>query len=304
MAGKLSRIFNFYNRNSNSSGNPFIKSRPRPSPLTQKINVNDINNLNSILLNNGIDIINNKNNYIISNNFNQDLFLKPYGELIYPDNANSINYVYVSQDNVIETILETDLYIDDSSAQLNKKRFWMANMTISLIVSYEDTEQFPKYKYLKFLNPNYDSTNSNSPQTLNVYATFKKKTTSAINNNSSFYTETQVNRTSAFIYYPLKTIYTLINLNDPNNVKIYIMQSLTNLINTTINSTNLCYLQSLLTLPDNWLFSIVLLDSKTSIILTANSTTPAYVLQDDLDNSYQYVPPSQASFLYDQFNNT
>ena len=32
MAGKLSRIFNFYNRNSNSSGNPFIKSRPRPPP--------------------------------------------------------------------------------------------------------------------------------------------------------------------------------------------------------------------------------------------------------------------------------
>ena len=82
------------------------------------------------------------------------------------------------------------------------------------------------------------------------------------------------------------------------------MQSLTNLIDTTINSTNLCYLKSLLTLPDNWLFFIVTLDSNTSIILTANSTTPAYVLQDNLNNSYQYVPPSQASFLYDQFNNT
>ena len=297
MAGKLSRIFNFDKRN--SSVIPF-KNTPTP----KKINVNDLNNLNTILLSYGIDIINNKENYNISNDLDQDLHLKPYSELIYPDNANSINYVYVSQDNVIGTIVQTNLYIDDSSVLLNEKRFWMANMTVSLIVSYEDTIQFPEYKYLKFLNPNYDSTNSNSEQTLNVYATFRKKTISVINNNSSSYTETQVNRTSAFIYYPLKTIYTLINLNDINNVKIYIMQSLTNLIDTTINSTNLCYLKSLLTLPDNWLFFIVTLDSNTSIILTANSTTPAYVLQDNLNNSYQYVPPSQASFLYDQFNNT
>ena len=298
MAGSARRIYDFCNRQPNRC--VCLGTCP-PTPSPKKINVNDINNLNNILLYYGIDIVNDKNNYTISNSVTQDQFYKPYCEIIYPDEVNQINHVYVSQTNDITTIVLSDLQIDTPSAIINEKRFWMANMTVILNETFADNQTFPDYKYFNFLNPNYDSLDPNSQQTLNITTAFKKKTTSAMNENSGFYSETQVNRTSSFIYYPLKNIYALINASDPANVRIYIMQSQTNMVNDTINTTNLVYLKSSLELPDGWMFTIVLLDSETSIILTGNSTTPAYVLQDDFNNSYQYVPREQASFLYTQF---
>jgi hypothetical protein len=249
----------------------------------------------------GIDIKNNKNNYTISNSIDQDLKYTPYCEIIYTyDEITKDSYVYVSVNNTIGTIVVADLYIDNNSALINDKRFWMANLTISLNETFEYNSEYPDFKYLYFLNPNYDSTNSSSSEILDIYATFKKKTTSKAIAVAK-YTETEIFRTSAFVYYPLNTLYLLVNTSDPLNIKIYVMQSFTNQINTTINSTSLPYLKSLLTLPDGWMFVLFQLDSETSLLLTANESTPAYVIQDDFNNTYQYAPISQAPFLYTQF---
>jgi hypothetical protein len=246
----------------------------------------------------GIDI---KNNYTISNNFDQDLKYTPYCEILYTYDENTgDSYVYVYEDSYTGTSVVEDLYIEDTSALVNDKRFWLANLTISLNETFVYDKKYPDYKYLYFLNPNYDSTNSSSSKILDIYGTFKKKTTATAIATKK-YTETKINRTTAFIYYPVNTLYMLVNLSDLSNVKIYVMQSFTNNINTSINAFTLPYLKSSLTLPDGWMFVLFQLDSETSLLLTANESTPAYVIQDDFNNTYQYAPISQAPFLYTQF---
>jgi hypothetical protein len=93
------------------------------------------------------------------------------------------------------------------------------------------------------------------------------------------YTPNQITRTTNFIYRAGSAVY---ELTSPVG-DVYVMQSYSQIVNPTLSMKDLPVLDEQLKLPANWTYRSRVLDQDLSLI--ANGV--AYVLQDNLSNSYQ-----------------
>ncbi|WP_215391592.1 hypothetical protein [Polynucleobacter sp. VK25] len=96
---------------------------------------------------------------------------------------------------------------------------------------------------------------------------------------SKKYTPNEINRTTNFIYRAGSAVY---ELTSPGG-DVYVMQSYSQIVNPSLNMKDLPVLSEQLKLPAGWTYRSRVLDQDLSLI--ANGV--AYVLQDNLSNSYQ-----------------
>ena len=96
---------------------------------------------------------------------------------------------------------------------------------------------------------------------------------------SKQYTPNEIVRTTNFIYRVGSAVY---ELTSPRG-DIYVMQSYSQIVNPTLSMKDLPVLSEQLKLPDGWTYRSRVLDQDLSLL--ANGV--AYVLQDNLSNSYQ-----------------
>lgn len=96
---------------------------------------------------------------------------------------------------------------------------------------------------------------------------------------SKHYTPNQITRTTNFIYKAGSPIY---ELTSPAG-DVYVMQSYSQIVESSLSMQDLSLLDKQLKLPAGWVYSSRLLEKDLSLI--ANGI--AYVLQDNLSNSYQ-----------------
>ena len=96
---------------------------------------------------------------------------------------------------------------------------------------------------------------------------------------SKHYTANEVTRTTNFVYRAGSTIY---ELTSPAG-DVYVMQSYSQIVNPALNIKDLPVLSEQLKLPVGWTYRSRALDQDLSLV--ANGV--AYVLQDNLANSYQ-----------------
>lgn len=96
---------------------------------------------------------------------------------------------------------------------------------------------------------------------------------------SKNYTANEVARTTNFIYRAGSTVY---ELTSPAG-DVYVMQSYSQIVNPALNIKDLPVLSEQLKLPAGWTYRSRVLDQDLSLV--ANGV--AYVLQDNLSNSYQ-----------------
>ena len=100
---------------------------------------------------------------------------------------------------------------------------------------------------------------------------------------STFYTPNKVDRTTVFTYGAGNQIYQLISPDGDT----YVMQSYAQIVDPNLTINDLNTLGERLNLPKDWKYQARTLDA--DLELTANGV--AYVLQDDLQNSYQKMTP-------------
>jgi len=93
------------------------------------------------------------------------------------------------------------------------------------------------------------------------------------------YTENQVKRTTEYVFRKGRTIYELVS---PEG-HVYVMQSYARNVDPKLSEPDLAALGKRLALPKGWQYRAEKLDE--DLVLKANGT--AYVLQDELENSYQ-----------------
>lgn len=96
---------------------------------------------------------------------------------------------------------------------------------------------------------------------------------------SKNYTANEVTRTTNFVYRAGSTVYELLS---PAG-DVYVMQSYSQIVNPALNMKDLPVLNEQLKLPAGWTYRSRVLDQDLSLV--ANGI--AYVLQDNLSNSYQ-----------------
>ena len=96
---------------------------------------------------------------------------------------------------------------------------------------------------------------------------------------SKNYTANEVARTTNFVYRAGSTVY---ELTSPAG-DVYVMQSYSQIVNPALNMKDLPVLNEQLKLPAGWTYRSRVLDQDLSLV--ANGI--AYVLQDNLSNSYQ-----------------
>lgn len=96
---------------------------------------------------------------------------------------------------------------------------------------------------------------------------------------SKSYTPNEITRTTNFIYRAGSAVY---ELTSPAG-EVYVMQSYSQIVNPTLNMKDLPVLGEQLKLPTGWTYRSRVLDQELSLM--ANGV--AYVLQDNLSNSYQ-----------------
>ena len=253
----------------------------------------------------------------------KDAKAKPFWELLYQDEETGTYYDYVSTFNSVQNI-DADNYNWNvpepgiSNIIRNDKRFNTVNQ--SYILKENNIAKpplFPQTKYIPLIDASGGELGISSPLNL---------TTTLTSLASGRYTESVVNRTSAFVYEPNNVVLLLI---DTINQKIYAMQTWTN--NTPTNEdpppnyftvspanilnplTNFYYFASLLQdslyvgeanlLPPGWAFTQCRLDGVSMILLMTNPDKNWYakVITDGLGNNYQYIREEEASFLYDIF---
>jgi hypothetical protein len=93
------------------------------------------------------------------------------------------------------------------------------------------------------------------------------------------FTPNQITRTTNFVYKAGSLVY---ELTSPAG-EVYVMQSYSQIVNPNLGMSDLATLGNQLKLPAGWQYQNRLLDQDLSLI--ANGI--AYVLQDNLSNSYQ-----------------
>lgn len=96
---------------------------------------------------------------------------------------------------------------------------------------------------------------------------------------SKHYTPNEITRTTNFIYRAGSAVY---ELTSPGG-EVYVMQSYSQIVNPALNMKDLPVLGEQLKLPAGWSYRSRILDQDLPLI--ANGV--AYVLQDNLSNSYQ-----------------
>ena len=96
---------------------------------------------------------------------------------------------------------------------------------------------------------------------------------------SKNYTANEIARTTNFVYRAGSTVY---ELTSPAG-DVYVMQSYSQIVNPALNIKDLPVLNEQLKLPAGWTYRSRVLDQDLSLV--ANGV--AYVLQDNLSNSYQ-----------------
>jgi len=96
---------------------------------------------------------------------------------------------------------------------------------------------------------------------------------------SKSYTPNEITRTTNFVYRAGSAVY---ELTSPAG-EVYVMQSYSQIVNPSLSMKDLPVLGEQLKLPAGWTYRSRVLDQELSLI--ANSV--AYVLQDNLSNSYQ-----------------
>ena len=96
---------------------------------------------------------------------------------------------------------------------------------------------------------------------------------------SKQYSPNEITRTTNFIYRTGSTVY---ELTSPAG-EVYVMQSYSQIINPTLSMKDLTALDQQLKMPVGWTYKSRVLENDLSLV--ANGT--AYVLQDNLANSYQ-----------------
>lgn len=228
----------------------------------------------------------------------------PYLELLILTNTDVVNvYNNFGIKNELNTMVGGDLDINDPKIIINDKRVWVMDRQIVLIP--DPPINTPSYITVPFKK--------------NKCLTTKLKWVATVTKVSGAkpYNEITVNRKSIFVYYPLRTLFLLVNntcnnsskiecltnvlftnktCNNLSQIKIYVMQSINNQIDPNINLLNAQYLSTKLTLPPGWIFSTINLDTDT--YLKVVSTNKAYVLGDSLGNTYQYLDPKYCPWIY------
>jgi hypothetical protein len=210
----------------------------------------------------------------------------PYIELLIPTNKPGTYNVYnnTSIKNEFETTDGTNLLIEDPFVIVNDKRRWMMDQLYQL-------EAEPDFNTPLYINAKFN----NYPQ----LGMTLKWTASTILNDSSPYEITQVNRSTCYVYNPDTIVYLLVDLNS-SYLQIYVLQSLNlqTFENESVN--NIDYIGNKLDLPKNWLWTSIKLDSNTFLKVASNGT--AFIVQDNLGNSYQYLDSKYAPWLYEQYS--
>jgi hypothetical protein len=179
----------------------------------------------------------------------------------------------------------------------NGKRFTYNDESYLITENIPTTPDFPAVKYFPFKNNEYLT----SPTKL--IATLTEVSTAA-------YFEKTVSRTSCFVFGPGATCFLLIYQPSADYKKIYCMQSWTNIIYTDLDpTTNMCYLNTYLADPSNvttvlppyWTFTQCNITDESMIALFSNPSMgiSAVVISDGVSNTYQYVRPEEAPFLYE-----
>ncbi|MEM7186675.1 MAG: hypothetical protein AAF466_08450 [Bacteroidota bacterium] len=95
------------------------------------------------------------------------------------------------------------------------------------------------------------------------------------------YTENEVQRSTTYTFNPGNEIYKLVNAKGDE----YIMQSYSRIVNPDLNIDDLPSLGSSLKLPDGWSFVVETLSADLEVIADGI----AYVITDDLENTYQKI---------------
>lgn len=235
----------------------------------------------------------------ISNKISQTTRSTPYQELIFTMNDNNVAYTTLSSTNQLTTPVSQNLIIDDPSVLRNDKRTTLFDMAIAL--KQKDNPQYPLYKNLLI------DTNTS----IKCFVSLERTAITTITGHTPPYTEIQSERYNKWVYYPNTVVFGLVNLNahttksdnstksinPTKDVKIYLMQTYSNIIDPNINLSTLPLLSTKLTLPDGWTYVNVRLNDDT--YLTNNSAGEAILVTDDFNNSYQYISKEQAPFLYE-----
>jgi hypothetical protein len=97
------------------------------------------------------------------------------------------------------------------------------------------------------------------------------------------YTENGVQRQNRYVYERGKNIYELLS---PDG-RVYVMQSYSQEVDKALNEMGLLTLADRLKLPSGWKYSTRTLDED---LVIENVGGKAYVIQDDLKNTYQRKP--------------
>lgn len=268
-----------------SMANPNIyRKQIKPTP-PKPLDPNLYANLNKLLVKYGLA---NSNQLLGTLN-------KGYWELLYQDKNTGIWYDYASDEMTIQNIDPSNYdytsgipdYI--SAIVENGKRFTYYTESYLIPPSLPDNEQWPPTKQVPFKN------NPNLTSTITLIATLESLA-------QEFYVPRTVSRTSCFVFGPSATCYFLIYKPPETEAAIYCMQTWTNANYTELDPlTNMCYLNTYLSLPEYWTFTQCILASDAMIALFSNPALgiSAQVISDNIGNSYQYVRPEEAPFLYD-----
>lgn len=103
--------------------------------------------------------------------------------------------------------------------------------------------------------------------------------TNLLRGKSKPYAENSVKRTTNYTFRKGRTIY---QLTSPDGTR-YVMQSYSQIVDPSLTEPDLTSLGRRLKLPPGWQYNAIKLDQ--DLILSATGT--AYVIQDELDNTYQ-----------------
>jgi hypothetical protein len=216
---------------------------------------------------------------------NNSIRYVPYCELLFPVTGSSQYNVYSNFDcqNTFNTNDGSQLKISSDNVVVNDKRFWTMDQLVQVSGSAPDGVNM----YIKVPFKNNKK----------IEASFKW-TAQLEPGSGKPYTVSQISRQTIWEYNPQTPVYLLINTRK-HSLSIYVMQSYTNQVYEDLSPANLPYLGGRMHVDEGWTFAYMILDQTTK--LRVISTETAYLVQDAAKNSYQYLDPLYAPWLYEKY---
>jgi len=211
----------------------------------------------------------------------------PYMELLYYEPQSKLYYVYsTTLENNLFTYNSADIIINEQNVIINDKRKYMWDTAINSPSNIPTTKEFPLIKTFKYNN---DYIGSELQMQL--------LTTVGVDVFVEQYEIKEIYRMNNYIWYPGSMAYCLV---DGNTGNIYIMQTVSNM-NTDlhINAYNAEIISDLIILKKNWKFLYFQVPNNETIVIVSTSLSPALLISDSLNNSYQFVNKEYNVFLYD-----